>query len=606
MIERRYLLPGLLLLASTIFAIKLFFIQILDNTYKQAARSNFTERIKESAYRGRVFDREGRLLVYNVPVYDIYVIPKEVKVLDTATFCQLFGIERTVLRDRLRTARSYSLIRPSKVLGPLYDKEFAQVQGYLRDFRGFYAQSRTIRSYRYPSLAHALGYVAELSKEDLKKDTSNYYQIGDMKGITGIEAYYEKYLRGEPSRRYKMVNARGREIGAFAGGKYDTLSVPGKDLRLGIDIVLQSYAEQLMAGRTGSIVALEPSTGEILCFVSSPNYSPHLLSGRSFTKHFLSLVENELRPLFNRPLQAMYRPGSIFKVAQALVALQEQVITPASVFSCNQEIIGCHNHYPQENLVGAIKNSCNPYFFKVMQRVIQPEGRRQNVYRQARQNFHLWKERMHDLGFGVHLPVDVPFVQRGSVPSLQYYDKIYGALQWKYSNIYSLSIGEGENLVVPIQMANFAAIMANLGYYYVPHFVQSIGNSEGPLHTYRKKYYVSIDAEHFEIVAQAMQLVVESGTGRRARLPDINVSGKTGSVQNKGRPDHSVFIAFAPSEAPKIALSVYVEHAGEGGTIAAAIAGLLIEKYLKGKKAKLQMEPYVFSFLPQPAPNYER
>ena len=606
MIGRRYLLPALMLLISTVFAVKLFLIQIVDNTYKQAAESNFTERIKERAYRGHILDRHGRMLVYNVVVYDIYVIPKEIKSLDTALFCQVFEIERSYLRAQLQAALSYSLIKRSKVLGPLYAEEFARVQGYVRDFTGFYVQPHTARGYNYSNLSHALGYVAELSKEELDKDTSNYYQIGDLKGITGIEAYYEKYLRGEPGRRYKMVDARGREIGDFAGGKYDTLSVPGKDIKLGIDISLQKYAEKLLTGRVGSIVALEPSTGEILCFASAPSYAPQLLSGRALPKNFLALTKDNLRPLFNRPLQAMYRPGSIFKVAQALVALQEKAITPASVFFCDQDIIGCHVHYPRENLIGAIRTSCNSYFFRVMQRVIQPEGRRQNVYRQARRNFELWKKRMHDLGFGVQLPIDAPFMQKGSIPSVQYYDKIYGALRWKYSNIYSLSIGEGENLVVPLQMANFAAIMANSGYYFAPHFVQSIGESQGPLPTYTKKHYVSIDAKHFKIVREAMRQVVESGTGWRARLHDISVSGKTGSVQNKGRADHSVFITFAPSEDPKIAVSVYVEYAGEGGTLAAAIAGLLIEKYLKGKQAELLMEPYVLSFVPKPAPRYAR
>ena len=604
--ERRYLLPALVVLVGLVFAVKLFFIQVMDNTYKQAAESNFTQPIRERAYRGQILDRYGRLLVYNVAVYDIQVVPKEVKHLDTARFCKIFKLSRSELRRRLTAARRYSPIKPSKLLGPLYGEEFAHVQGYIRDFVGFHVKPRTVRGYSYPNLAHALGYVAEINKEQLLSDTSNYYRIGDLKGISGIEAYYEKQLRGQPSRRYKMVDAKGREIGAFAGGKYDTLSIPGKDLTLGIDIELQAYAEKLMTGKEGSIIALEPGTGEILSFVSSPSYASGLLSGRFFSENFGRLAADSLRPLFNRPLQAMYRPGSVFKIAQALIALQEKAITANSVFTCNKDIIGCHVHYPQQDLVGAIRNSCNPYFFRVMQRFVQPEGSRSNTYRQARTNLRLWEERMLSLGFGTRLQIDVPFVEKGLIPNVRYYDRVYGALRWKYSNIYSLSIGEGENLVVPLQMANLAAIMANSGYYYMPHFVRSIGDSQGPLPIYAKRHYVSVDAAHFQVVRRAMRLVVESGTGARARLPNISVSGKTGSVQNKDRPDHSVFIAFAPEESPRIALSVYVEYGGEGGTIAAAIAGLLIEKYLKGNQAQLQMEPYVLNFAPISPTTYAR
>lgn len=602
--ERRYLLQILVLLVGLLFVGKLFFIQVMDSTYRQAAESNFTQRVKERAYRGRILDRNGKLLVYNVPVYDIYAIPKEVKTLDTARFCSLFDIDAQVLEQRLQAAHSYSPIKSSHILGPLYEEEFARVQSYIRDFAGFHVQAQTIRGYKYPYLAHVLGYLSEIDKKQLIGDTSNYYQIGDLKGRSGIEAYYEEQLRGKPSLRYKMVDARGREIGAFAGGKYDTLSVPGKDLTLGIDINLQAYAEQLMVGRSGSIVALEPSTGEILCFVSAPSYAPHILSGRHFRKNYSVLATDSLRPLFVRPLQAMYRPGSIFKIAQALVALQEKAIHPESKFSCNRRLVGCHFHNPVEDLIGSIRDSCNPYFYRVMQRVVEPESV-ENPYQQVRHGLQRWNERMLSLGFGTELAIDVPFVQNGAIPSPQDYDKIYGTLRWRYSNIYSLSIGEGENLVVPLQMANLAAIVANGGYYYVPHFVRSVGDSKIPLPIYTQRQYVSIHVDHFTVIQKAMQQVVTKGTGWRAQVPEMSVCGKTGSVQNQERAEHSVFIAFAPQENPKIAVSVYVEYAGEGGTIAAAISGLLIEKYLKGEEAALFMEPYVFSFQP-PQDDYTR
>ena len=595
--ERKYLLPAVAVLFGLVFGAKLLFIQVLDSTYQQAAKSNSTQRIKERAHRGHIRDRNEELLVYNVPVYDIQVTPKEVKAFDTASFSRLFGIEQDVLRSRLLAAKSYSYLKPSYVLGPMSGEEFAAVQGRIRDFEGFHVRVRSLRDYRSPSLAHALGYVAEVNKNQLKADTSNYYSIGDLRGISGLEAYYEKNLRGSSGIRYEMIDARGRTLGAFAGGKYDTLSRPGQTIDLGIDINLQLYAEQLMRGKTGSVVAIEPRTGEILCFVSAPSYAPQLLSGRHFTRNYAALQSDQQRPLFNRSLQAMYRPGSIFKVAQALVALQEGTIRVESVFPCDQQIIKCHPHAPRENLLGAIKNSCNPYFFRVMQRFIEPDRRSASPYQQAREQLQIWTKYMHDLGFGVKLPIDIPFSQKGFVPNTSYYDKIYGPLRWKYSNIYSLSIGEGENLVIPIQMANFVSIIANRGYYYIPHFAR-IPTQEATEEEsiYQQRHKVPIDAAYFDVIQEAMQLVVEQGTGQRARISGIDVCGKTGSVQNKNNPEHSVFIAFAPREEPRIALSVYVEHGGEGGTIAAAIAGLLIEKYLKGESAALRMDPYVASF----------
>ena len=592
--ERRLLLPTLVIVLALVFAVKLLFIQVLDGTYQQAAQSNSTQRIKARARRGHILDRNGQLLVYNVPVYDIQVVPKEVERLDTAAFCLRFGVERAELRERLEEAARYSYIRPSYVLGPLYGSEFAAVEGYMRDFPGFHLQIRSIRGYSYPSLAHALGYVAEISRKALERDTSNYYTIGDLKGISGLEAQYEPILRGVSGFRYEMIDAKGKTLGAFAGGKYDTLSKPGRDITLGIDIELQRYAESLMKGRSGSVVALDPSTGEVLCFVSAPAYEPGLLSGRSFTRNYAALEDDERRLLFNRPLQAMYRPGSIFKIAQALVALQEKAISTESSFPCNQQVIRCHPHAPREALMGAIQHSCNPYFFRVMQRVIQPQGRSVSPYKQARERLEVWTEYMHSMGFGRHVALDIPFATRGFVPNVSYYDKIYGPLRWKYSNIYSISIGEGENLVLPIQMANFAAIVANKGYYYVPHFIRG---PEVPS-IYKTRHKVPIDEVHFEAIQEGMQRVVEYGTGRRARLEGINVCGKTGSVENKDRPEHAVFIACAPREAPRIALSVYVEYSGEGGMIAAPIAGLLIEKYLVGEEAALLMEPYVRAFNP--------
>ena len=584
-----------MLLAGVIFVIKLFFLQIVDDTFKEAAQDNLIAKVREEAYRGRIYDRNKQLLVYNKPAYEILAVPKEVKHLDTLAFSKAFGITKEDLRNKLRQAKKYSLSKPSVIIGPLYEEEFASVQGAIIKFHGFRVRVRTTRGYRYPYLAHVLGYVAEISKEALAADTTNYYQLGDYKGVSGLEAFYEMYLRGEKGLKYKMVNVNGREIGALAEGKYDQLSKPGKNLALGIDISLQAYAEKLMKNKSGSIVAIEPTTGEILSFVSAPSYHPTDLSGRYFTKNFEKLSQDTLNPLFNRPLMAMYRPGSIFKIAQALVALDAKAIQPTTTFPCDQNIIKCHKHRLEQNLSYAIKNSCNPYFFQVMKSVIEPEGVSQPSKR-AREGLIYWHTQMKKLGFGTQLSIDAPFASKGFVPDVSYYDKYYGPLKWQYSHIYSLSIGEGENLVVPLQMANFAAIVANGGYYYTPHFVRNIGQSQGPLLKYKKRHIVDMDTTHFFFIKKAMQLVVEGGTGWRARLPDITVCGKTGSVENVNREDHSVFIAFAPAENPKIALAVYVEYVGEGGQIAAPIAGLLIEKYLKKKEAKLYMEKYVLNF----------
>ena len=595
MSTQRSVITTLILLVGGTFIVKLFFLQIVDDTFKEAAQDNLIEKVSEEAYRGRIYDRNRQLLVYNRPAYEILVIPKEIKQLDTLAFSKVFGITVEVCKQKLLQAKQYSLNKPSVIVGPLYEEEFAAIQGAMIRFQGFRVRARTTRGYRYPYLAHVLGYVAEISKEGLETDTTQYYQLGDYKGVSGLEAYYESYLRGDKGLRYKMVNVNGREIGALAEGKYDQLSKPGQNLELGIDISLQAYAEKLMEDKYGSIVAIDPQTGEILSFVSAPNYPPTALSGRHFTKNFERLSKDTLKPLFNRPLMAMYRPGSIFKIAQALVALEAQAIDPETAFACDQTIINCHQHSTQKDLAYAIKNSCNPYFFRVMKAVIEPEGVSQPNKR-SREGLIYWHKQMKKFGFGTQFSIDAPFASKGFVPDISYYDKYYGPLRWRYSHIYSLSIGEGENLVVPLQMANFAAILANGGYYYTPHFVRNIGQSQGPLPQYRKRHVLDIHPTHFSFIKKAMQLVVEGGTGWRARIPDITVCGKTGSVENLNREDHSVFIGFAPAEDPKIALAVYVEYVGEGGQMAAPIAGLLIEKYLKKEKAKLRMENYVLNF----------
>lgn len=590
--RRLYIQTGMVLI-GVVFLIRLFSIQVLDSSYKLAAESNIVQKIVEYPYRGLMFDRNGKLLVYNNPVYDIMVVPKEVADLDTVRFCKLFDIDKAELSKRLLAARKYSSIKASKIIDQLSPEKFAEVGSYLVDFPGFHVAARTVRGYTTAAAANALGYTGEISKRQLEQDASGYYSQGDYIGISGLEMAYEKELRGKRGVKYRLVNVRGQEKGSFKDGAFDTLSIPGQNITTTLDLDLQLYAEKLMAGKVGSVVAIEPSSGEILAFVSAPSYDPALLSGKDFGRNFQKLSQDSLVPLFNRPLMAMYRPGSIFKIMQAMIGLQEGVISTETVIPCNMNVIGCHYHGPSEDLLGAITNSCNPYFHQVLRRVVNRDMSA-DPYEDTRIGLELWRSKVSNFGFGAPLGIDLPNEKGGMVPNVAYYDRAYNNRPWKYSNIYSISIGEGENLVVPLQMANFAAIVANRGYYYTPHLVKSIDDTGKPRDEYLVKYETGVAPEYFDVAVNAMRNVVQYGTGQhRAKLPDIEVCGKTGTVQNNNKPDHSVFIAFAPMNDPKIAVSVYVEHAGQGARAAAAISSLLIEKYLKGENAKLRMEEYV-------------
>jgi penicillin-binding protein 2 len=390
-----------------------------------------------------------------------------------------------------------------------------------------------------------------------------------------------------------LRNVDGVIKGSWDEGRYDTLSVPGQNIVSTIDLDLQEYGEYLMKNKAGSIIAIEPSTGEILSMVSGPSYDPNLLTGRHYSDNFVLISNDTNKPLFPRPLMAQYRPGSIFKIAQAMVALQEGVITPRTRIVCNRSIINCHGNHTNEDLRGAITHSCNPYFHGVLRRMLN-KGKSNDPFTDTRIGLEEWTKHISSFGFGQPLGIDLPNEKGGLVPNTAYYDRAYGGRPWKFSNIYSIAIGEGENLVVPLQMANFVATVANRGYYYTPHLVKSIGNEGKPLPQFLEKHATTIDSAHFRIAVDAMQRVVESGTGQyRAKLKDVMVCGKTGSVQNEPRPDHSVFIAFAPRDNPKIAISVYVEYSGQGARAAASIASLMIEKYLYGDTKRPYIEEYV-------------
>ncbi|HNP20231.1 MAG TPA: penicillin-binding protein 2 [Fulvivirga sp.] len=591
--SRKYIIQLIIIVVAIIFLIKLFSIQVLDSKYAQAANSNIIHKVVEYPYRGLIYDRNGELIVYNTPQYNLVVVPKDVRHIDTVKFCQLFNITKAEFEEKLQAAKKFSYVQPSIFLKQLSNKDLARVEDYLVDFPGFDIHARTTRSYTHPTLSNALGYVSEVSKRQLERDTADYYRQGDYMGQSGIEYFYERQLRGKRGVKYKIKNVKGVDKGDFEDGEYDTLSIPGKNLTTTIDINLQQYGEELLKGKSGSIVAIEPSTGEILALVSGPSYDPNLLTGRQYSQNFALISQDTAKPLFNRPLMAQYRPGSIFKIIQALVALQEGVINRNTYIPCIMYPMKCHYHGPGETLVGAITQSCNPYFYNVMKRVVN-QGISSDTYEDTRIGLENWDRHVRSFGLGAPLGIDLPNEKQGLVPSVEYYDRAYNNRPWKFSNIYSIAIGEGENLVVPIQMANFAAIVANRGYYYIPHLVKSIGDSGEPLPQYKEKHFTTVDSKHFDIAVEAMAKVVESGTGQyRAKLKDIEVCGKTGTVQNTPLPDHSVFIAFAPKVNPKIVVSVYVENAGQGARAAASIASLMIEKYLIGHTERPQIEEYV-------------
>ncbi len=595
---RREIFQLLFVLLGIVFLVKLFFIQVLDDRYADMADSNAILRQVDYPVRGLISDRHGKLIVFNTPEFKLEVLLKEVKNFDSTKFCEVFEISHQELKRKfkeMRLRKEFSPYKPTLFLNQISTTDFAKVQDYLDEFPGFYVQARTTRSYSSPALANALGYVSEISKSKLEDDATKIYRQGDYIGQSGIEGFYEEQLRGTRGVRFKLRNVKGILKGSFKDGAYDTLSVPGQNLMTGIDLELQRYGELLMRGKSGSIAAIEPSSGEILSLVSGPSYDPNLLTGKQYSTNFKLISNDTNKPLFNRPLMAQYRPGSIFKIAQAMTALQEGVITPDTRFQCDRTIVDCHDGHANQDLRGAIANSCNPYFLAVLRRMLN-KGVINDPYKDTRIGLEEWDKHIMSFGFGKPLGIDLPNEKNGLVPTPELYDRAYDNRPWKFSNIYSIAIGEGENLVVPLQMANFAATIANRGFYITPHIVKGIGEDLKPLPRYLEKHYTTIDSANFYIAIDAMQQVVDAGTAQyRAKLKDIIVCGKTGTVQNDPRPAHAVFIAFAPRDNPKIAISVYVENAGQGGRAAASIASLMIERYLLGHTNRPNIEQYVLN-----------
>ncbi|MFP5471151.1 MAG: peptidoglycan D,D-transpeptidase FtsI family protein [Bacteroidia bacterium] len=570
------------LIVGLIYILRLFYIQVVDDTWKlRAEEISFAQKSIKPA-RGLIFDRNGEVLVATAPVYNLLVTPNKILDFDTLHFCKVLGINKEIFLKKIEEA-STGYNKP--FLQSVFEKDispedFSRIAPLLVSFKGFEFEINSERYYPASTAPHILGYIREVSQEFLDADTSKYYRARDKIGINGIESFYERELRGERGLRRYLKDSKGKEK-----KEVDAIyAISGKNLYSTIDKELQTYGELLMANKIGSIVAIDPSTGEILAMVSAPTYNPNDLTGRDFTKHWNELLGNDsLKPLINRAVyNDSYRPGSIFKLVQSLVALEMKVIDTNSGFACLKSLIGCHNHPPAHNIKTAIQHSCNPYFYQVYKRVIM-QGKSSSIFVDSRLGLIEWNKHVASFGLGTKLGTDIPGVKKGRVPDTAFYDRWYGKNRWAFSTIYSNSIGEGELGVSPLQMANLAAIIANRGYYYTPHLVRKISENGTKKPEYLVKRYTTVDQVYFQSVVDGMEQVVLSGTGRQAQVDSVSVCGKTGTVQNESFNDHSVFIAFAPKDNPKIAIAVYVEYGTWGGTWAAPIASLMIEKYLKGE-----------------------
>ncbi|MFM6947502.1 MAG: peptidoglycan D,D-transpeptidase FtsI family protein [Aquirufa sp.] len=589
---RKHIIFLFFVIVALAFLAKLLYLQVFDETYMKAADNNAIRKIIQVPFRGEVYDRNQKLIVYNTPIYNLYVTPRKALVKDTLRFCQLFGITKGYFDTTMRRAKAYSKVKPYLFLKHLSKEDFARAQDAMVDYPGFSFTTNAFRTYQYKALSNALGYVAEINPDALLEQTDDYYHQGDFVGVSGLESFYEESLRGQRGIKYRMVNSNGVEKGDFKNGKLDVTPIAGSNLYTSIDIKIQQYADSLMQNKVGSVVAIEPSTGEILTMVSAPSYDPSLLAGRNFSKYYSQLALDPMKPLLNRPPSAYYRPGSTFKLIQALVGLQLGALTPGSVFTHAGAPVKCHSHNTSHNdLHNAIQWSCNPYFYHAFRKILydKTEG---NTFQRSAQGLQRWSELVANFGIGRKLGIDLSNEKKGNLPNVEYYNKIYkGENTWKFSNIYSLSIGEGELVVSPLKMANVAAIIANRGWYIPPHIVKGLGDKKTLDPFYRTKIPVGVDAKHFGVVIEGMKDAVLHGTvGGDGRIPDIEMCGKTGTSQNKKGKDHSIFIAFAPKNNPKIAIAVFVENAGFGGFAAAPIASLIIEKYLKGKVDRKDVE----------------
>jgi penicillin-binding protein 2 len=579
--KRKFVIIAVFAVIGLVFLLKLFRLQILDPNYKQYATNNVLREVVQYPARGLIFDRNGKLLVFNKAAYDLLITPREVGKFDTLYLCNLLEISKEELELKIQEAKDYSYYKPSILVKQISPESFAVLQEKLYKYKGFHAQSRTLREYSKPVAAHVLGYVSEVNSSDIKKD--GYYKSGDYIGASGIEQTYEKELRGEKGIKKQLVDVHNRIQGSYLNGREDTPAKIGKNIYSTLDLDLQVYAEELFQNKKGSVVAIEPSTGEVLAMLSAPTYDPGLLVGRVRGSNYAKLNADTLKPFFNRALMASYPPGSTFKVLNVLVGLQENAIDLNTRFTCNGPAsvpIKCtHNHVTPLGPIEAIKQSCNPFMWNTFRSII-------NHFRTTAEGFNEWRKYTLSFGLGQKLNTDFTNVISGNIPTEDYYNGIYGAGHWSALTIRSLAIGQGEIGITPLQLANYCSAVANRGYYHTPHIVKDIQDGQIS-ERFHEKHNTEILPGHFEPVIEGMQKVVEeTNASALIRIPEITMCGKTGTAQNPHGKDHAVFMAFAPKDDPKIAISVYVENSGYGATYAAPIASLLVEKYLNGEIAK--------------------
>lgn len=585
--KRKYIIGGFITLIVIIYLIRLFNLQIGDTKYKESAESNAFFRRVIYPSRGLIYDRNDKLVVFNKPAYEVMLIPKDVGEFDTLTLCSVLGITKEQLAERWADMKNprknpgYSAYTPQKLISHLSQEDYGKLSEKLYLFPGFYIQKRTAREYTFNAGANILGNIREVSTTDI--DNDRYYRRGDYTGDLGIEKSYEKALRGQKGVEILMKDAFGRIKGKYEDGIHDELPVAGRNLKLSIDIELQKYGEELMRNKIGAIVAIEPETGEILALVTSPNYDPSLLVGKERGKNYAMLTRDPYKPLYDRALQGAYPPGSTFKPSQGLIFLQEGIVDLSTMFPCHHGYInglrvGCHGHASPISLKPALQTSCNAYFCWGFKNMIDKKGTKPGV------QFEKWKDYMVQMGYGYRLGVDLPHESRGFIPNTKFYSESFRGANWTANSIISVSIGQGEIMATPLQIANLCATIANRGYFYTPHVVKEIADSAIDV-KYKEKHRPKIDKKHYEAVAEGMRMAVLGGTCKLANLPDIEVCGKTGTAQNPHGRDHSAFIGFAPYHNPKIAVAVYVENAGFGATYGVPIGSLIIEKYLKGEIA---------------------
>lgn len=589
---------GVFIAVGLVYLIRLFVLQVMDETYGDLAKDNALRYVTQYPARGQIFDRNGKLLVFNEAVYDLMVVPRQackidtMRPMDTMLFCRLLNISKESYIERMNSAKKESYVRPSPFLTQVSKEDYAHIAEVLYRYPGFYFQTRTVRHYPEAIAAHTLGDIGEISPAELKSDKEGegYYRQGDYIGKSGIEKSYEKALRGKKGLRVVMVDVHNREMGSFMDGKLDKKPEAGKDIYLGLDADLQAYGERLMVGKIGSIVAVEPSTGQILAFVSSPTYDPNLLVGRERGKNYKELQDDPMKPLINRAISGTYPPGSTFKTVVGLIAMQSGSITPATCFHCNGPgslPIKCtHFHGSSPDFANAIMNSCNPYFYESFKATINNPK-----FGNIKDGFKYWVAMTSKMGLGHKFNTDIPYERSGNIPTCEDYDKMYNK-QWNSVTIRSLGIGQGEVLVTPLQLANIAAMIANEGYYYPPHLVKCFGDTTALPEVMTTRVDSGIDPKFVKVMKAGLRTVFSgpAGTARRFEMKDIPQCGKTGTAQNPHGNYHSNFIAFAPADDPKIALAVIIENGGYGATWAAPIASLMIEKYIRGYTVREDLE----------------